>query len=281
MFQTTHAISATYALGAVCTWGLSDFIGGYTARRFDSFFLASLSHLSGTVFVAALALFAGRPFPPFPETGWALAAGVSGGLSLALFYQALSRGNMGLAAPVAAVLSALIPAGFGILTQGIPGLRPTGGFLLALAAIWLISRPDGGHRPEGLGLAVIAGFGFALFYIFMERAGAGAALWLATVSRSSALVFTGAVTVAARRFSPVYPLGFAWGLLAGAIDVSGTVLFVRAAQTGPLATAVILSSLYPVITVLLARVFLREHFTRSRAAGVVAAIAAIPMLMAG
>ncbi|MBV9342902.1 MAG: DMT family transporter [Acidobacteria bacterium] len=280
MFVEGHAISATYALGAVCTWGFSDFIGGYTARRFDSFLLASLTHLSGTIVVATLALIAAGPFPPLAQIGWALAAGACGGLSLALFYHALAQGNMGLAAPVAALLSALLPASFGILTQGAPGLRPSAGLLLALLAIWLISRPEGGLRPRGLGLAVVAGFGFALFYIFMERAGRGAALWLAAASRFSSLIFTGAITLAAGRFSPVYRLGFVWGFLAGAIDVTGTVLFVRAAQTGPLARAVILSSLYPLITVLLARLFLGEHFTRSRAAGVIAALAAIPMLMA-
>ena len=278
MLEPTRALSASYALGAVCTWGLSDFIGGYTARRFDSFLLAALGHLSGTIFVATLAFVAQPPFPSFAEIRWALAAGASGGLGLALFYRALSQGSMGLTAPVAAVLSAVVPAAFGIVTQGLPGVRPIAGFLLATTAIWLISRTEGGSRPKGLGQAVISGFAFALFYIFMEKAGAGAALWLSTVSRFSALIFTAVFTLAGRRFSPVYPLGFAWGLLAGAIDVGGTVLFVRAVQTGPLATAVILSSLYPVVTVLLARIFLSEHFTRSRAAGVIAALAAIPLL---
>lgn len=281
MAGAEQIISAAYALGTVCSWGVSDFIGGYTARRFHAFLLASLGHLSGTILVATIAFEEHQPFPPFSHLRWAMLAGVAGGLALAVFYRALSEGAMGLAAPLAAVLSAVIPAAFGIITQGRPDALKVSGFFLALIAIWLISRPEHGSRPKGLFLAVISGFGFACFYICMEQAGSGSALWLATGSRTSALLVSSGITVLGRKFSPSYPLGFLLALVAGPIDVTGTVLFVRAAQTGPLATAVILSSLYPIITVLLARLFLKEHFTRWKAIGVIAALAAVPMIVAG
>jgi drug/metabolite transporter (DMT)-like permease len=129
-----------------------------------------------------------------------------------------------------------------------------------------------------LSLALIAGIGFAAFYICMRQAGSGAALWLATGSRGSALLVTAIIVLSGRKFSPSYPLGFGLGLVAGAIDVTGTVLFIRATQTGRLDTAVILSSLYPAITVLLARVILKEHFNTWRLIGVLAALAAVPMI---
>jgi len=273
-------VSSSYALGTVCCWGVSDFIGGYTARRFQPFLLAGLGHLAGTIYVATLAFASRQPVPALSHLAWASAGGAAGGLSLGIFYRALS-GNMGLTAPVSAVLSAAIPGAFAILTRGMPAPITIGGFALALLGIWLISRPEGGARPEGLGLALIAGVGFALFYIFMDRAGSGAALWLSTASRGSAFVVTAVVTVAGKKFSPTYPAGFALGSLAGCIDVTGTVLFIRAAQTGRLDTAVILSSLYPTITVLLARLLLKEHFTRWKALGVLAALAAVPMIAAG
>lgn len=273
--------SSLYAMATVCSWGVSDFIGGYTARRFQAFFLAALGHLAGTALVAALAALSHEPFPPLSHFVWACAGGTAGGVSLALFYRALSQGRMGLAAPVSAVLSAAIPTAFGIFTQGLPGTLPIIGFALAIAGIWLISRPEDGGRPEGLGLAITAGLGFAAFYICMQRAGSGAALWLATGSRASALVVTAVITLSGRKFSPTYRLGFILALLAGCIDVTGTVLFIRATQTGRLDTAVILSSLYPAITVLLARVLLKERFTKWRAVGVLAALAAVPMIAAG
>jgi drug/metabolite transporter (DMT)-like permease len=270
--------SATYAIGAVCTWGVSDFVGGYTARRFHSFFLAALGHLSGTALVAGLALLAHEPFPPASHIYWSFAAGACGGLALAFFYRALSQGNMGLAAPVAAVLSAAIPTAVGIFHEGFPGALPIVGFVLALIGIWLISRPEGGTRPRGLALAMASGVGFAFFYIFIKKAGTGAALWLAAGSRASSLAVTGTITLLGRKFSPTYPGGFVLGLLAGCMDVTGTVMFVRASQTGRLDTAVVLSSLYPAITVILARIFLHEHFTRWKMAGMLAALAAVPLI---
>ena len=270
--------STIYALGAVFTWGVSDFVGGYTARRFNAFFLAVLGHLSGTVLVVALALATHQTFPDFSHFRWAFAGGACGGISLALFYRALSQGNMGLVAPVSAVLGAAIPTLFGAFTEGFPGGLPIAGFVLALAGIWLVSRPEGGTRPKGLLLATLAGIGFALFYIFMRQAGSGSALWLAACSRGSSFVFTGIITLVGRKFSPKYPAGFAWGLLAGCIDVSGTALFIRASQTGRLDAAVVITSLYPVITILLARIFLHERFTLWKTIGMVAALASVAMI---
>lgn len=280
MLAPAQLTSTLFALGTVCSWGVSDFLGGYTARRFQPFLLAGLGHLAGTIYVATLALATHENLPAPSHLAWAAVGGACGGAALGIFYQALS-GNMGLAAPVSAVLSAAIPGALAILTRGMPAPITIVGFVLALAGIWLISRPEGGAPPEGLGLALIAGVGFALFYIFMDRAGSGAAFWLATASRGAAFVVTSIIILAGRKFAPVYPVGFGLAILAGCIDVTGTVLFIRAAQTGRLDTAVILSSLYPMITVLLARILLKEHFTRWKAVGVIAALAAVPMITAG
>jgi drug/metabolite transporter (DMT)-like permease len=281
MLASAQLASVLYALGAFLSWGISDFVGGYTARRFNSFYLAALGHLSGTTLMTCLALANHETLPDLGHLRWAFAAGACGGVSLALFYRALSRGNMGLAAPVSAVLGAALPVAFAMFTEGLPKALPTAGFVLALAGIWLVSRPEGGQRPEGLALAMISGVGFALFYIFIKQAGSGAALWIAAASRASSLVATALITLLGRKFSPTYRLGFAIALLAGCIDVTGTFLFIRASQTGRLDTAVILSSLYPALTVVLARIFLGEHFTRWRTVGMVAALVAVPMIAAG
>jgi len=273
--------AAIYALGAVGCWGVSDFVGGHTAKRFNSFFLAALGHLGGTMMVASLALSQHEALPPFSHIRWAMAAGASGGVALAFFYRALAQGNMGIAAPVSAVLGAAIPTAFGIFTEGFPGALPTAGFMLAVAGIWLVSRTEDGARPKGMALALLSGLGFALFFIFIKQAGSGAVLWIAAGSRGSSLVVTGVITLLGRKFQPSYPLGYALGLLAGCLDVSGTVLFIRASQIGRLDTAVVLTSLYPVITVFLARIILKEHFTRWRTVGMVAALAAVPLIAHG
>jgi drug/metabolite transporter (DMT)-like permease len=158
---------------------------------------------------------------------------------------------------------------------------PIAGFVLALAGIWLVSRPEDGRRPKGMSLAMVAGLGFAFFFIFIRQAGSGAALWIAAASRASSLVVSGTITLVGTKFSPSYPLGFALGLFAGCMDVSGTALFIRASQSGRLDTAVVLSSLYPALTVLLARFVLKEHFTRWKTVGIVAALASVLMIAHG
>jgi len=281
MFGTAQLASILYALGAFLSWGISDFVGGYIARRFNSFYLAALGHLGGTTLMLCLALANHEAVPALSHLRWAFAGGACGGVSLALFYRALAQGNMGLAAPVSAVLGAAIPLTFGLFIEGLPKPLAIAGFLLALLGIWLISRPEAGRRPEGLALAMISGVGFALFFIFVKQAGSGSALWIASASRASSLVATGLITLIGRKFSPTYRLGFGIALIAGCIDVTGTFLFVRASQTGRLDTAVILSSLYPAVTVILARIFLGEHFTRWKTVGMIAALVAVPMIAAG
>jgi len=272
-------LPATYALTAMGIWGTSDFVGGVGARRANAFLFTAIAHLSGMVLMVILALFTQAPVPGLGSMMWALTAGAVGGVSLALFYRALASGKMGLTAPVAAVVGAGIPAIVAAFTQGFPGYRHAAGFVLAGIGVWLISRTEGGAgRPEGLGLAVLAGIGFAVFYLCINQAGGGSALWLAAVSRVGAFSVTAIFVLLGRHLRAVPAPVLAIAVVAGCLDISGSAVFIRAAQSGRLDQAVVLSSLYPAVTVLLARFFLHEHFSRARTLGMLAAIAAVPMI---
>ncbi|HXZ40074.1 MAG TPA: DMT family transporter [Terriglobales bacterium] len=268
----------SFSLAATLAWGTSDFLGGYAARRANAFLLTTVAHAGGLLLMLTLASATEAQFPSERSVLWALAGGVSGGAALAIFYRALSLGRMGLTAPVSAVLGAAIPTAFGMMTQGMPGAVHIAGFLVAAMGIWLISRAEDGAGPEGIGLAALAGTGFAGFYLCMSQAKDGSALWLAVFSRTGALIVTLMIVLLQRNFRQITRAGAQLGLLAGCLDVSGTALFVRAAQTGRLDSAVVLTSLYPAITVLLARLILHEHFTRWKAVGMFAALLAVPMI---
>jgi drug/metabolite transporter (DMT)-like permease len=271
--------AASFSLGAVFSWGFSDFLGGYATRRANAFLFAFLVNVSGFVAMFTLAG-ATHASPPYHHAiVWAIAAGASGGASLALFYKALSAGNMGVTAPLAAVLSAAIPTVFAIFTEGMPGYLRIAGFALAVIGLWLITREQQGTgAPRGIGLAIAAGLGFAGFYICAKQAGNESAVWIAVFSRVGGLLVTGSVVLMQRPFREITRVGFAWALLAGCMDSLGPIFYVRATQTGRLDQAVVISSLYPAITVLLAWLLLHERFPRWRFAGLVAAIAAVPMI---
>lgn len=272
-------LPTSLSLAAVCAWGTSDFLGGYSVRHANAFLLTTIAHASGLILMATVAGASHSPFPIPSSALWAFAGGLSGGGALAIFYLALSRGKMGLKAPVAAVLGAAIPTLFAMFTEGLPGAVHVIGFVLAGVGIWLISRSEDGSGSEGVGLAALAGIGFAGFYLCMREAGNGSALWIAATSRLASFLLTG-IIVLATRARRITRQSAKLGIIAGCLDVTGSALFVRASQAGRLDTAVVLTSLYPAVTVILARVILKEHFTRWKAVGMFAALLAVPMIAA-
>src|ERR1700758_3634307 len=116
--------STIFSLAAVFSWGTSDFVGGYAARRTNAFLLTAIAHISGLFLMTGVALATHSPFPSRTAVAWALMGGLSGGGALAIFYRALATGRMGLTAPVAAVLGAVIPTVFGMFREGLPGRIP-------------------------------------------------------------------------------------------------------------------------------------------------------------
>jgi drug/metabolite transporter (DMT)-like permease len=280
MHASSQFTCAAYGLAAVLAWGTSDFLGGYATRRANAFLFAVIFNLGGLIMAGTLATAGHAPFPGGRAVAWVLVGGACGGVGVAIFFRALSAGKMGVTAPVAAVLGAAIPTIFSIFTEGMPGRIPILGFVVAAAGLWLITRTDDGVALDGIGLAIFAGIAFAGFYLCVRQAGSASVFWIATFSRTGGLAITALVVVLGGNFRDITPAGICWAVLTGCIDSLGTMMFVRASQTGRLDEAVVISSLYPAITVLLARMVLKEHFTRWRFVGMLAALAAVPMIAA-
>jgi drug/metabolite transporter (DMT)-like permease len=279
--SVAHFETAGYSLAAVIAWGTSDFMGGYATRRANAFLFTAIVNCGGLLMVGILAGLSHASFPPVRSAIWVLAGGITAGASLAIFYRALGSGRMGLTAPIAAVLSAAIPTLVAMFTEGLPGRTAIIGFVFAAAGLWLITRAEDGTAPDGIGMAALAGIGFAGFYLSVRQAGQASALWIASLTRIGGLVATGLIVLLQKPFRDITPSGMGWGVVTGCVDSIGTLLFVRASQSGRLDEAVVISSLYPSVTVILARLILREHFTRWRFVGLLAALAAVPMIAAG
>ena len=303
---------AACSLAAVFIWGTSDFTGGYASRRANAFVFTAFSHLCALILMVVLALAQHASFPSRAGILWALLAGGIGGFSLAVFYRALAEGKMGLTAPIAALLGAAIPTLADIAMEGAPHAWTFAGFALAIVAIWLITRAEPvrnstqdlapqfeeekdkqldddqvddeektGAVPKGVAVAALAGVGFATFYLCIRQAGAGSPLWIAAVSRAASFLATAIAVIATKAPLRLDLPRAAMAAVAGSFDITGSALFIFASQHGRLDEAVVISSLYPAVTVILARLILKEHFSRWRLIGLLAALAAVPMIAAG
>lgn len=227
----------------------------------------------------ALALLFREPMPQGTSVVWAFTAGLVGGIGLACLYRSLSIGKMGLNAPLSSVIAVLIPLTFSLIHEGPPHAWRTTGLALAVISIWLIATQTGATiRPEGLGLAVASGFGLGGFALLIKFAATAAVFWPIAVARVGSLALMLTLVVLNRSEGKPSMESLRWMLVAGVLDTSANALYVAAAQRGPLAVAAVLSSLYPATTVILARLVLKERWSRLQGLGMVSALVAVGMI---
>jgi uncharacterized membrane protein len=274
-------------LAAALLYGGGDFLGGMAARRTHVLTVLMLAETAGaTVALAAAAM---SPGPARPAgLAWGVSAGLVGGLGLIIFYTGLATGPMSVVAPVSGLVSTVLPVGVALAEGERPGAGVYAGALLCLVAIVLASSAAGtsaarpGRRGPGRAIAygVAAGAAFGLFFLLIRNAGQSGQLWPVAAARIGELAAVLAVAALARpslrpRHGDRWPLLAAAG--AGVIDVVANICYVAATRTGMFGLAVVLASLYPGVTVLLARVVLGERLHWVQRAGL--GLAAIGILL--
>jgi drug/metabolite transporter (DMT)-like permease len=271
--------TASFSLAAAASWGAGDFSGGIGARGSDAFGVVVVAHGTGLVLMLALALITGEAIPSHAALWWGVAAGVGGAFGLTSLYRALAVGQMGINAPIAAVITAALPVIFGIWKEGLPAPIQIGGFVLAAVAIWLIAMPTGEvARPKGLGLAISAGIGFGIYLICSRQASTEAVYWPLVVARVASLLLMLTIVLSSRKpWVPARNL-LPYMVFAGLMDSFGNAMFVYGVRHGRLDVATVLSSLYPATTVLLARFVLKERISRLQTVGMLAALMAVPLI---
>ncbi|MEP6639661.1 MAG: DMT family transporter [Chloroflexota bacterium] len=269
-------------LVSALTWGAGDFGGGLLVRHTPLFGVVLVSQLVGMVLALALSLLRGETAPLPADLGWSVLGGISGVIGITALYRGLAVGRMGIVAPVTGVLAALIPVVAGIVTEGVPPTLVLVGIVLAIIAVILVSRvKDEAGRPSGLHLALIGGLAIGAFSVFVAQVSDGHAFGpLALIRGVEALLMGAVVVVSGAAWRPSRRLLPAIAAV-GVLDMAGNGAFILAVQTGALAVAAVLSSLYPVTTVILAAIFLRERVTRTHAAGIALAVTAIACIAVG
>ena len=271
-----------FGLLAAVAWGAADFGGGLTSRRASLFGVVLVSQVVGMLLALGLALVRGEAVPGAADLGWSALAGMLGIAGILALYGGLAVGRMGVVAPVTGVLAATVPVAAGVALEGLPQPIVLLGIVLAIAAVVLVSRVAG-EEPgrSGIELALLAGVALGLFTIVITRVDERLVFGPLSVVRAVDVAILVVVILVTRR-----PIALPRGVLptvvaVGALDMGGNAGLLFAEQTGSLAVASMLSSLYPVTTVVLATIILREAVTRSHAAGIILAFVAIVLIAVG
>jgi uncharacterized membrane protein len=269
-------------LASAIAWGAGDFGGGWASRRAPVLGVSLIVQVVGILVYVAIAAIVREPVPTPTVAIISVAAGVAVTIGIVGLYHGLAVGRMGVVAPVTGLIAAVLPVGAGIVRDGPPTIPVLVGIALALLAVVLVSRAPGpaGSR-SGIELAIVAGTGIGIFNILAGELPDGqvfAPLVVIKVAAATVIVIAVGVGRQAWRVPRrVLPVAIAGGLF----DLAGNAFYVLATQAGRLDVAATLSSLYPVTTILLAMALLGERVTRSHAAGIAAAIAAIALIGAG
>ncbi len=268
-----------WGLGSAVTWGIGDFCGGLATRRTSVWTVVLYSQAVGMLLLLVLAFAFGETLPRSSDLLWGAVAGLAGIIGLLALYQAMALGQMALVAPLTAIIALSIPVIIGIVSEGWPAAFTLGGFVLAGVSVMLISyAPQRNASTQGLWIALVAGCGFGSFFVLIAQTQDAAVFWPLVAARVTSVATLSVLMVVQRR--AVLPTGQALLpiTLAGVFDAGGNACFVLAEQAGRLDIASTLSSLYPVSTVVLAFLLLRERISLVQGIGVLLALAAIPLI---
>ncbi|MCB8977409.1 MAG: DMT family transporter [Ardenticatenaceae bacterium] len=283
-FNNPELLAVAYGLASAAVWGAGDFSGGFASKRGNVYTVVLLSQVVGLVCLLTLALLLEGALPPAQDLLFGGLAGLAGVIGLLALYTGLAKGRMGVVAPMTAVLAAIIPVVVGIATDGVPPVLVLVGFGLAVTAVWLLSgggQADGIRRDE-LGLALLAGLGFSLFFVFIDKVSAGVVFWPLTAARVASVPLLLVFLLSRRWHHARWELPARSVLpiiaLSGILDSGGNYFFTLATQSGRLDIAAVLASLYPASTVLLARLILKETLGTRQWIGVVVALIALVLI---
>ena len=287
-----------FALAAAVLYGGADFLGGAASRRAHTLAVLTVSAPAGALVMLVVALVTGGTINA-AELGWAVAGGLAGGAGLIAFYEGLATGPMSVIAPLSALVATVLPVGVALASGERPGLVVAAGAVTCLTAIVLISlqgqQPARGGRGSGTGpgtgsgtgRALLYGIGsgaaFGIFFLFLRNAGASGVFWPVTAARlaGTGVGLTAAAVLGVRPgWRSLSRRVFLAAAGSGVIDATANVCYVMATRAGMFGMAVVLTSLYPGITVLLARVVLGERMRPAQLLGLALAGAGVVLVTA-
>jgi drug/metabolite transporter (DMT)-like permease len=276
-------LAAALALAASAAWGVGDFLGGWRSRTLAPLAVLAISQPVGLA-VLAVVVAARWEGPPGPKVALVVPAAMFGTVGLVAFYRGMAAGAISLVAPIAGT-SAVVPVVYGLATGDSPSALQELGFVAAVGGVVLTSfdRGAAGRVPlaAGVGWGLLAALAFGGYFVPMHEASGEDFLWAAFLFRVTSATLVWCAVVALRpSLRPTRPYLASLAVI-GVADTGGNVLFAAASAHGVISVVSVLASLYPVVTVFLARLALHERVHRSQEAGVAVTLAGIVLVSAG
>lgn len=272
----------TALLGATTAalFGSGDFFGGLASRRSPALAVTGVVYLVGALVFSALLLVVRPELVTRSDLLWGAASGVAGTIGIVSLYAALAIGRMSIVAPITAALSGAGPALFDLARGSHIGPVTMTGLVLALVAVIIVSTTTGtveehGMPPLAVGLSVLAGASFACSLVSLSLTLPASGFAPLLIARGVGTVIMAVALLARRREITLDRPGARMAVGAGLLDATANITMISAIRIGPLAVASVVGGLYPVATMLLARMVLGERLKRHQALGVALALAAV------
>jgi drug/metabolite transporter (DMT)-like permease len=274
------------ALGASIAWGGSDFLAGLVARRLPVFTVLILSQAAGLVLLLMLLAATGDPVPPPQAALTAAVAGIAEMIGFVALYRGLAMGPMSVVAPLAS-LAAVVPVVVGVAGGERPGLGTTVGLVLALGFGTLVAferDPEDHQRRRiapGAALAALGALAFGVFFVGTDAASrSGGVAWAVAVNRTTSFAVLTLVMVLGRRAVTWRRGDFRAAAVVGLLDAGANALFALALTEGMASTVSVIGSLFPVTTVILGAILLRERPGWLQGAGVAGVLVGVGLVTA-
>jgi len=277
---TIETLAILFGLISALSWGAGDFVGGYAARKTSAYSVVLVTQIMGIIIYPILAFVFSENLPPLNYLMWGGFAGFFGAAGLIALYIGMSRGKIIIVATMAAVIAVIIPVMYSILNEGIPSAFKIAGFIFAFIGIWFIVNRNAGPRlkAKDLEYPLIAGTLFGLFFISIDNFSTTAIYWPLTVSRITAFIMITGFIISTKTVTKPTSNVILLVILAGLFNTGGASLFALASEAGRLDVATILSSLSPVVTVLMACIFLKEQLEPRQWVGVIASLISLILI---
>jgi drug/metabolite transporter (DMT)-like permease len=280
-------VGTLLALLSSALWGTADFLGGSASRRLPVLGVVVTSEAFGLVGLLVAAALTGSFGAPAGYVGWALLAAVASAGGLLAFYEALATGTMGVVAPIAA-LGVAVPVVAGIVAGDRPSAIQGAGVVVAVLGVVLASGPElkapGRDRKTALRpllLAAVAAIGFGVILVAIDHGARSSTLMTLVVLRVAGLVIlVGSGLVTGRQQLQVGVAALPLLAVVGGFDAGANVSFGYASRHGLLSLVAVLSSLYPAVTVVLARWLHKERLSAVQLVGVATALVGVAMIAA-